>query len=49
MFNCTFKIYTSDFNLITEFFIYMLIIMLNLFDFLVKCVSSYFSDANITS
>ncbi len=49
MFSCIFRIHTSDFNLITEFSIYMLIIMLNLLDFLVKCVSSYFSDANVAS
>ncbi len=49
VFSCIFKTRTSDFNLITEFSIYMLIIMLNLFDFLVKCVSSYFSDANVAS
>ncbi len=49
MFSCIFRIRTSDFDLITEFSIYMLVIMLNFFDFLVKCVSSYFSDANITS
>ncbi len=30
-------------------FIYMLVIMSNLFNFLVKCVNSYFSDANVTS
>ncbi len=49
MFSCIFRICTSDFNLITEFSICMLVIMLNLFDFLVKCVSSYFSDANVAS
>ncbi len=49
MFSCIFRICTSDFNLITEFSIYMLVIMLNLFDFLVKCVSSYFSDMNVAS
>ncbi len=49
MFSCIFKTCTSDFNLITELSICMLIIMLNLFDFLVKCVSSYFSDANVAS
>ncbi len=49
MFSCTSRTRTSDFNLITKFSICMLVIMLNLFDFLVKCVSSYFSDANITS
>ena len=49
MFSCIFKIHTSDFDLIIEFSIYMLIIMLNLFDFLVKCVSLCFSDANVAS
>ena len=49
MFNCIFKTHMSDFNLIIELSIYMLVIMLNLFDFLVKCVSSYFSDANVVS
>ncbi len=49
MFSCIFKTRTSDFDLITELSICMLVIMLNLFDFLVKCVSSYFSDANVVS
>ncbi len=49
MFSCISRTHIFDFDLITEFFIYMLIIMLNLFDFLVKCVSSYFSDANVAS
>ena len=49
MFSCTSRICMFDFDLIIEFFIYMLVIMLNLFDFLVKCVSSYFSDANVAS
>ena len=49
MFSCIFRTRTSDFDLITEFSICMLVIMSNLFDFLVKCVSSYFSDANIAS
>ncbi len=49
MFSCIFRTRTSDFDLITEFSIYMLVIMLNLFDFLVKCVSLYFSDANVAS
>ncbi len=49
IFSCTFKTCTSDFNLITKLFIYMLVIMSNLFDFLMKCVNSYFSDANIAS
>ena len=47
MFSYISKTCTSDFNLITELSIYMLIIMLNLFDFLVKCMSSYFFDANV--
>ena len=49
MFSCTFRTCTSDFNLITELFICMLIIMSNFFDFLMKCVNSYFSDANVAS
>ncbi len=49
VFSCTSRTYTSDFDLITELSICMLIIMLNFLDFLVKCVSSYFSDANIAS
>ena len=49
MFSCTFRTRTFDFNLITELSIYMLVIMSNLFDFLMKCVSSYFSDANVAS
>ncbi len=49
MFSCISRTRTSDFNLITELSIYMLVIMLNLFDFLVKCVSLYFSDANVAS
>ncbi len=49
MFSCTFRTCTFDFNLIIELSICMLIIMLNLFNFLVKCVSSYFSDANVVS
>jgi len=49
MFSWTFKTYTSDFNLIIELSICMLVIMSNFLDFLVKCVNSYFSDANIAS
>jgi len=49
MFSCISRIRTSDFDLITEFSICMLVVMSNLFDFLVKCVSSYFSDANVAS
>ncbi len=49
MFSCTFRTCTSDFNLITELSIYMLVIMSNLFVFLMKCVNSYFSDVNVAS
>ncbi len=49
MFSCIFKTRTSDFNLIIELSICMLVIMLNFLDFLVKCVNSYFSDANVAS
>ncbi len=49
MFSCTFRTCTSDFNLITELSIYMLVIMSNLFNFLMKCVNLYFSDANVVS
>jgi len=49
MFSCISRTHTSDFDLIIELSIYMLVIMSNLFNFLVKCVSSYFSDANVTS
>ncbi len=49
VFSCTFRTCTFDFNLITELSIYILIIMSNLFDFLMKYISSYFSDANIVS
>ena len=49
MFSWIFRTCTSEFNLITELFICMLVIMLNFLDFLVKCVSSYFSDANVAS
>jgi len=49
MFSCISRTCTFDFDLITELSICMLIIMLNLFDFLVKCVSSYFSDASVAS
>ncbi len=49
MFSCTFRTCTSDFNLIIELSICMLIIMSNFFDFLMKCINSYFSDANVAS
>ena len=38
-----------DFDLIIELSICMLVIMSNLFDFLMKCINSYFSDANVAS
>ncbi len=49
MFSWIFRTRTSDFDLITELFICMLVVMSNFLDFLVKCVSSYFSDANVVS
>ena len=49
MFSWIFKTRMFDFDLITELFICMLVVMLNFLDFLVKCVSSYFSDANVAS
>ncbi len=49
MFSCTFRTCTFDFNLITELSIYMLVIMSNFFDFLMKYVNSYFFDANVAS
>ncbi len=49
MFSCISRTRTFDFDLITKLSIYMLVIMSNLFDFLVKCVSSYFSDTNVVS
>ncbi len=49
MFSCTFRTCTFDFNLMIELSICMLIIMSNLFDFLMKCVNFYFSDANVVS
>ncbi len=49
MFSYTFRTCTSDFNLITELSICILVIMSNFFDFLMKCINLYFSDANIAS
>ena len=49
VFSCTFKTYMFDFNLIIELSICMLIIMSNLFDFLMKYINLYFSDANVMS
>jgi len=49
MFSWIFRICTSDFDLIIELSICMLVIMLNFLNFLVKCVSLYFSSANVTS
>ncbi len=49
VFSCTFRTYMFDFDLIIELSICMLVIMSNLFDFLMKCINSYFSDANVAS
>jgi len=49
MFSWIFRTCMSDFDLIIELSICMLTVMLNFLDFLVKCVSSYFSDANVVS
>ncbi len=49
MFSCTFRTCMSDFNLIIELFICMLVIMSNFLNFLMKCVNLYFSDANVAS
>ena len=49
MFSCTLRTCTFNFNLIIELSICMLIIMSNLFDFLMKCVNLYFSDVNVVS
>ncbi len=49
MFSCTFKTCTFDSDLMIELSIYMLIIMLNLLDFLMKCINLYFSNVNVAS
>ncbi len=49
MFSYILKTCTFDFDLITELSICMLVIMSNLFDFLMKCVNSYFFDVNVAS
>ncbi len=49
VFSWIFKTRTSDFNLIIKLSICMLVIMSNFLNFLVKCVSLYFSDANVAS
>ncbi len=49
MFSCTFRTCTFDFSLITELSICMLVVMSHLFDFLMKYINSYFSDANVAS
>ncbi len=49
MFNWTSRTRTFNFDFIIKFSIHRLIIMLNLFDFRVKCVNSYFSEINVMS
>ncbi len=49
VFNWTSRTCTFNFNFIIKFLIHRLIIMLNLFDFHMKCVNSYFSEMNVTS
>jgi len=49
MFSCISRTYMFDFNFIIEFSMRRLIVMSNLFDLQVKCVNSYFSEANIAS
>ncbi len=49
MFSCTSRTCTFDFNFIIEFSMCKLTVMLNLFDLWVKCVNSYFSEANVAS
>ncbi len=49
MFSCTLRTHTFDFNFIIKFSMCKLTVMLNLFDLQVKCVSSYFSEANVVS
>ncbi len=49
MFSWTSRTCTFDFNFIIKFSIHRLIIMLNLFDFHMKCVNSYFFEMNVTS
>ncbi len=49
MFSCTSRTCTFNFNFITEFFMCKLTVILNLFDLWMKCMSSYFSEANVAS
>ncbi len=49
MFSCTLRTRTFDFDFITEFSMCRLTVMSNLFDLRMKCMSSYFSEANVTS
>ncbi len=49
MFSWTSRTCTFNFNFIIEFSMCKLTVMLNLFDLWVKCVSSYFSEANVAS
>ena len=49
VFSCTSRTRTFDFNFIIEFSMRRLTVMSNLFDLRMKCVSSYFSEVNVTS
>ena len=49
MFSCTSRTHMFDFDFIIKFSMHRLTVMSNLFDLQVKCVSSYFSEANVTS
>ncbi len=49
MFSCTSRTRTFNFNFIIEFSMRRLTVMSNLFDLRVKCVSLYFSEANVAS
>ncbi len=49
MFSWTLRTRTSDFDLMIDSSMCMLIIMSNFFYFLIKWVNSYFFDANVTS
>jgi len=49
MFSCTTRTHMFNFNFIIEFSMCKLTVMSNLFNLRVKCVSLYFSEANIAS
>ncbi len=49
IFSWTSRICTFDFDFIIEFSMCRLTVMSNLFDLRMKCVSSYFSEANVAS